>query len=38
MERQLQALEVLSGRPVDALTINPKGLTEGGSLRCVRQV
>ena len=29
MERQLQALEVLSGRPVDALTINPKGLTEG---------
>lgn len=27
MERQIHALELLSGRPVDALTINPKGLS-----------
>jgi len=28
MRRQIDALELLSGRKVDAITINPKGLTE----------
>jgi len=37
MQRQIDALELLSGRRVSALTINPKGLSESEALRaCAR--
>ncbi|NBW94796.1 MAG: DUF1611 domain-containing protein, partial [Bacteroidetes bacterium] len=37
MQRQIDALELLSDRRVSALTINPKGLSEAEALRaCAR--